>query len=1085
MILQSSSWSNKRRVLARIFLTALIVTVIMIEPRHQHAQSCDIPQGCRAPGKVDLAFILDRSGSLATRGQTWNIMIDGLGRALRNPTVIPRDGSIAVCVVAFDGAANIVVPLTDINSASDAALVAAKVDALRCTGDIHSQIFPCPFGETSFVAGILNADNNVNQVRSSNPKPGARRVLLMVSDGSTSKTDLDQATQLAEQIRVDATLSGTAIVFDAFLLGVNPQSAEFPGNKAALDQIVTPQSVNIPPGVTTVIAPGACNLEGASSPGDDCSRQANEVAENTRHILRSDVPGLSFLVNLEGDTAPGTPPSKQGVSLRQALEAANCNNGGATIAFSSTLRGKTITTLVPLPALAAPDITISGCDPDQPGCLPLLTIDGGGQLADGISVRSNHEVVRGIHLSNFTHAGIAVAPACPSDNTGHNLIDRNVLDNNPTGVLVFDQKNAPRDGFNEANRITQNKISRAVPPSNAPASALIDLGGDGPTANDAGDVDVGPNTLLNFPTSLNVVSSGAGTVTITGQVSGPTVAGATIELFAITASHLAADKLIIDGVTFLAQARADSCPAVAAGGCTFTAAGVPVSPTGNYTATVTDALGNTSELMFKSDGTPAAGPNASFPAAIDFGTVTLSDAPGSKTFEIVNNGNAPLLLTDCTVTRCAPADKDDTVRFQSSGCPGPASPINPGERVTIRVTFLATFCGAAKACLVIASNDLLHTPISVTLTGQVISNLSPAVALGGGASSLNFGPVSPRAFRRGINKVIKKQGFQTFTISNPGCNAFNMTFASVKRVTDVPKCITSANADDSRLWVITQLKSGTETALTPGSTAAISIMPSETLTFRVRFNPAVPGVVSKTCADGTLIADDVLPGQISSVINITATGGGATTPLSVPLAASVTKEVRLINPTDPSLSPLVSLCRSGNDFVVQFSVYDSNQNVDHASFQFMDGSGRTVGQVIDVTGLDQVISARNLATGQSFTIVQRFSGASDNNQVAAVRVFVFDKDNSSDAATSGAVNAACSGVTAQSITAAPAASITLPAVAWTTVPAQGRSDHDNDDYSNFEKGERTLASGFVYGYYEAARGRAGQRVHVAALSRSF
>jgi hypothetical protein len=1027
MIHQQGLWSNKGRVLARAILTALIITVTMIEPRHQRAQSCDIPQGCRAPAKVDIAFVLDRSGSIANRGQTWNIMIDGVLQALRNPTVIPRDGSIAVCVVAFNGGANIVVPLTDINSAADAATAAAKVEALRCTGDIHSNVFPCPFGETSFVDGILTASNNVNQTRNANPKPGAHRVILLVSDGSTQPPDLDQATQLAEQIRVDATLSGIPIVFDAFMLGVDPQSPEFPANKAALDQIVTPQAVKIPPGVTTVIAPGACNLEGANSVGDDCTRQANELAQDTRHIIRNDVPGISFVVNLEGDTAPATPPSKQGMSLRQAIEAANCNNGGATITTSPTLRGKTLLLFVPLPGLAAPDITISGCDPDQPGCVPLMTIDGGGQLADGISVRSNHDVVRGFHLSNFTHAGIVVAPSCQSDNTGHNLIDRNVLDNNPTGILVSDQKSAPRDGFNESNTITQNNISRAVPPDNAPPSALIDLGGDGPTANDAGDVDVGPNTLLNFPDSLNVVSSGPGTVTITGKISGPTAAGSTIELFSITASHLAAGKLIIDAVSFLTQAKADSC-AVAAGGCTFTATGVPVSATGNYTATVTDTLGNTSELMFKTDGTPAAGPNASFPAALDFGTVTLHATPPQTQFNVVNNGNAPLQITGCAIVRCASTDPDNTAQFTISGCPSPTAQINPGEQVMITVTFATNVCGAAKACLALTANDLLHTPLTSTLTGQIVSNLTPTVALGGGAS-LSFGPVSPRAFRRGINKVIKKQAFQTFTINNPGCNAFNVAFASIKRSTDVPKCISAANADDRALWVLTQLQSGAESVVTPGVTTAVSIAPGQTLTYRVRFNPAVPNVVSKTCAAGTLIADDVLPDQINSVISIAATGGGATTPLSVPLTASVTKDVRLINPTDPSQSPLVSLCRSGNDFIVQFSVYDSNQNVDHASFEFTDSSGRTVGQVIDVTGLDQVISGRNLATGQSFTIVQRFSGAADNNQVAAVHVSVFDKDSSSDAATSGPVNAACNGVTSLSLAGASAGVLNLPTFA--------------------------------------------------------
>ena len=118
----------------------------------------------------------------------------------------------------------------------------------------------------------------------------------------------------------------------------------------------------------------------------------------------------------------------------------------------------------------------------------------------------------------------------------------------------------------------------------------------------------------------------------------------------------------------------------------------------------------------------------------------------------------------------------------------------------------------------------------------------------------------------------------------------------------------------------------------------------------------------------------------------------------------------MIDPNDPSRSPAVSLCRSGNDFITQFSIYDSNQNVDRAEFQFMDSAGRIVGQVINVAGLDQAVAARNLATGQSFTIVQRFTGAADNKQVVNVQVRVFDKDGASEAVLSSAVSSNCAGV---------------------------------------------------------------------------
>ncbi|HSB12598.1 MAG TPA: choice-of-anchor D domain-containing protein [Blastocatellia bacterium] len=1014
------------RILIRTFLIALILTGISIEPRHQIAEDCGVLLGCNAQPKFDIAFMLDRSGSVAQRGQTWNIMIDGVLRALRDPTVIPRDGSIAVCVVVFDGAANITVPLTDVNSAADANKVAGLVEALRC-GNIQSQVFPCPFGETSWFSGIFATAVHVNQTRSVIPKPGARRVFLLVSDGATLPPDLDQASVLAEQTRNDAATVSVQLTFDAFLLGVDPQSPQFASSKAALDQIVTPKNPKGSLGTTTVIKPGPCNLQGASATGDDCRRQATELAEGTRAILRSDFPSLSLLVNTEDDTVPGAPPSEGSVSLRQAIEAANCNGGATTIGFSGPLNGKTIRPLVPLPALSAPDIVIDGCDPDQEGCVPSVTIDGGGELADGIWIRSNRDTVRGLKITNFTHAGVLIAPFCSSDNIARNLVERNVLENNPAGVVVMDQRADPRDGFNERNTISRNDMTREAPPSDPPPPALIDLGGDGPTDNDDGDADQGPNTLVNFPTSLSVAAEADGTVTITGQVSGPAVTGATVELYAITASHVLSGKVVIDGVTFLAQAGIGSCAVDATGStCTFTAPGIAPSPTGNYTATVTDAFGNTSELMFRADGKPAAGPDASFGPTIDFGTVNLNSAVQSRPFDVTNNGNAPLQISACSVARCAPADKDDTARFSLSGCPDPTAHINPGEHVTITVAFATSVCGAAKACLVLGSNDLLHSLISSTMTGQVVSDLSPTVALEGNAASLVFGPTSAASKPKKLKKV-KKQPFHTFTVDNKGCGTFNVTFASIKRVTDVPKCISSANTDDSRLWVLTQLVSGNETVITPGSTSTVPIAPGQTLTYRVRFNPAVPAVVGRACGDSKLTAGDVLPDEVSSTISILTTSAGVSNMLSVPLTGRVTKDLRLIDPNDPTRNPAPSLCRTGNDFIVQFSLYDSNQNADRAEFQFMDSAGRIVGQVITVNGLDQAIAGRNLAVGQSATIVQRFTGAADNKKVTTVQVTVFDKDGASDAALSGGVSTSCAGVAAQS--AGDPATVMLPDVA--------------------------------------------------------
>jgi hypothetical protein len=995
-------------VLLRAGVIALFVVAVMVSPWHQRAadDDCSTPpkEGCFVQQKTDLLFMIDASGSIGTRGQTYNIELEGLARALRDPAAIPRDGSTAISVVVFNGGATVVVSLTDINSAADAAAIADHVEALKC-GDFGSQIPPCPFGETRYSGAIQFSNIDANHIRTLNPKPGARRVMVLSSDGSPE--DLGQAIETVDQVRNAATTLGIPFEFDVFLVGLNSiTSPDYASAKAGVDQLVFPKPADDLPGATLTIEAGPCNLEGASLLSADCQRQADDFAAKILSIIRPGVLQHSIVVGTEADTEPGA-ASNGLLSFRQAIEAANCNGGSTDISFDASVKGKTINLLSPL-AITQPNVVIDGCDGSD--CAPSITLDGAGKTTDGILIRSHHVTVRGVKISNFTRSGILSTPVCPSDYISRNLIQRVTFENNPTAVLIADQKAAPREGFNEQIRISRITASREAQAADVPAAALIDLGGDGPTANDAGDEDEGPNTLLNFPDSLNVVTGADNTVTITGQVSGPTAPGAIVEIYSITKSHLLSGKLVIDGVAFLAEAAVgDNCPPSAGvPSCTFTATGVAPSPTGNYTATVIDSLGNTSELMFRADGKPPAGPSASFPTPVDFGALGFNSTPISKNIDVTNDGNAPLQITKCTLARCAENDPDNTARFTISGCPAAGTLINPGQKITLVVTLATNVCGPAKACLFLDTNDLLRSPIVVTLTGSVSGNAAPVLALEGNATSLQFGPVTARDTRRKPKKF-KKLASHSFTISNSGCNTLTLTFQSIKRVTDVVKCkITDANADDRNLWVVAQVKTSGQTVIAVGANSTVAIVPGETLTFRVGFNPAVPAVVNKNCPDGNLTADDVLPDEVNSVLSIRSSGGDAApATLTVPLIGRVTKDLRLIDPSNPSNAPVVKFCRNGNEFIVEFSVYDSNQNVERANYQFMDSGGRIVGQVFDIA-LSQAIASRNLATGQSFTVSQRFTGASDNSQIVSVQVTAFDGDGTSDSAKVNQITSGCS-----------------------------------------------------------------------------
>ncbi|MEK6300866.1 MAG: VWA domain-containing protein [Acidobacteriota bacterium] len=1000
-------------VVLRAGVMALFVAAVMMSPWHQKAaeDDCSVPpkDGCFFQPKTDLLFMIDASGSIANRGQTYNIEIDGVVRALRDPAVIPRDGSIAVSVLVFNGGATLVVSLTDINSPDDAEAIAHQVEALKC-GNIQSQIPPCPFGDTKYSFAIQTADIDANKARILNPKPGARRVMVLSSDGQPD--DIEQAIDAANKARVAATIIGVTFEFDVLLVGLNSLTADLQPNpdyesaRAAVDQLVFPQPADNLPGATLTIEAGPCNQQGANSLSEDCQRQSRDFAARVRSILRPGVSPQSIVVGTEADTPAGAVTNGP-LSLRQAIEAANCNGGATNITLDGGLKGKTINLLSPL-SITQPDVVIDGCD--GPDCAPSITLDGAGKISDGIVIRSHNVTVRGLKISNFTRSGILSTAVCPSDYISHNLIEKVSFENNPSAVLVLDEKTAPREFFNEQIKISRINATRAAQPADAPEVALIDLGGDGPTANDAGDTDEGPNTLLNFPDSISVVSGEDNTVTITGQVSGPAVQGALVEIYSITKSHLLDGKLVIDGVAFLAQATVGTCAITAAGtSCTFSAAGIAPSPTGNYTATVIDSLGNTSELMFRADGKPAVGPSATFTTPVDFGPANFNSTPLKKNIDITNDGNAPLQITKCSIARCDPKDPDDTARFTISGCPEAGTFIDPGETITVVVTFATNICGPAKACLFLESNDLLHSPIVVTLTGSVSGNAAPVLALQG---SLEFGPVNARDTRRKPKKF-RKLVSHAFTVTNNGCSSLTLTFQSIKRITDVAKCkITDANADDSELWVVTQLNINTnvQTVIPIGPNSTVPIAPGEILAFRVGFNPAVPAVVNKNCPDGNLSAEDVLPDEVSSALSIRSSGVGSTpATLTVPLTGKVNKDLRLIDPANPSNAPVVKLCRNGNEFTVEFSVYDPNLNVDRANYQFMDSAGRIVGQTFDVA-LTQAIASRNLAKGQSFTVSQKFTGASDNSQIVSVQVRVFDADGSTDGATANQISTGCSSV---------------------------------------------------------------------------
>ncbi|HEV8483708.1 MAG TPA: hypothetical protein VGV87_09180, partial [Blastocatellia bacterium] len=153
------------------------------------------------------------------------------------------------------------------------------------------------------------------------------------------------------------------------------------------------------------------------------------------------------------------------------------------------------------------------------------------------------------------------------------------------------------------------------------------------------------------------------------------------------------------------------------------------------------------------------------------------------------------------------------------------------------------------------------------------------------------------------------------------------------------------------------------------------------------FNPSIPGLAGKTTG---LSADDVVPDAVTSAIMFRQAGAGV---VAVNLLGHVDTGLVFINPDNPRKAPLLNMSRSGDEFIISYSLFDSNMDVKNAKYELLDASGRLVGEAFDID-LVQPIRDLNLVRGQSFGVQQRFSGASSHPEVVAARVTVTDGQKS-------------------------------------------------------------------------------------------
>jgi CSLREA domain-containing protein len=395
---------------------------------------------------------------------------------------------------------------------------------------------------------------------------------------------------------------------------------------------------------------------------------------------------------------------------------------------------------------------------------------------------------------------------------------------------------------------------------------------------------------------------------------------------------------------------------------------------------------------FGTDCAPPSG--ASFPIGTTTVTCVAIDAGGNSSscsFTVsVADTQAPTItcpgnvVVEGTGDQCA-----SVVSFPAPNITG--SPAGTG--VTCAPPSGATFPAGTTAITCTAT-----TPAGATATCgfNVTVNGPPRarVMLESNKPALDFGPTEP--LRKSKKKAPKGcDCSETFMIENTGCGVLGLDLASIMRTGDDVDSGRITDPDDSKFFSVTIVNpDGTERPATcdAGTSQCIRINAGQKLTFRVVFKPLIPAAFSGRTRG--LAASEVVPERITSKITFNQAGGG---PLVINMVGRVSTPIRLIDPENPRGTRRVLLDRSGDEFTVTYAVFDSNLDADRTRFEFFDSRDRLVGQAIEVD-LAGPIRQGNLVRGQSFVVVQRFTGARDNPEVASVRVTVFDPE-SSDTAT--------------------------------------------------------------------------------------
>jgi hypothetical protein len=236
---------------------------------------------------------------------------------------------------------------------------------------------------------------------------------------------------------------------------------------------------------------------------------------------------------------------------------------------------------------------------------------------DGVALGGSYNTVADNLISGYNHQGVLIGKWSTTDPVPeYNVVEGNRIGTNIDGTSLIPNGNGVLINSARYNTIAGNLIAmnefhgilisndlQTVPIGNqistnsifANGNIGIDLDtGEGPvTENDPGDVDTGPNNLMNFPV-LTSAKATPGKLIVKGTIDTQDPRQVTLEFFANSTADATGYG---EGEIFLGTATPNTKGK-------FTATLPTVSPGMWISATATDSAGNTSEfaLCIEADG---------------------------------------------------------------------------------------------------------------------------------------------------------------------------------------------------------------------------------------------------------------------------------------------------------------------------------------------------------------------------------------------------------------------------------------------------------------------------------------------------